>query len=149
MKVLGLNEISHVRAFTDLASRAQVRIRTDHRRFVDTGAINHASGPDQNAVADLRIADYAIGTNPAVTSDLRRAHNLNERFNGRVRTDFDIAIDYAGLRVKNSDACSHKPLALCSADALINIHQFATRVATQNFISIVGWESNYTYFGFI
>jgi len=116
-----------VRAFTDLASRAQVRIRTDHRRFVDTGAINHASGPDQNAVADLRIADYAIGTNPAVTSDMRRAQNLNERFNGRVRTDFDIAIDYAGLRVKNSDACSHKPLALCSADALINIHQFFGR----------------------
>ena len=80
---------------------------------------------------------------------MRHAQNLNERFNGRVRTDFDIAIDYASLREKNSDACSHKPLALCRADAPINIHQFATRVATQNFISIVGWESNYTFFGFI
>src|SRR2546430_11187252 len=43
---------------------------------------------------------------------------------------FDFTIDYAGLRVKNSDACRHKPLALCSADDLTNIHLYAILVAT-------------------
>src|SRR5207253_8697408 len=82
---------SDLRAFTDLAARPQVRIRTDHRGFVDARAINHASGPDQDSVADLGIADHAIGTNPAVASDTGAAQ---DRKSTRLNSSH-VAISYA------------------------------------------------------
>src|SRR6478672_3527108 len=100
-----------------------MRIRTDHRSFSDTRLVNHTSRPDQNAVADLGIADHAIGTNPAFAPNSSGAENLNEGFDGCVRTDLDIAVNNAGLRVENRDASSHELLGFCRANAPININQ--------------------------
>ena len=51
--LLGLHKIADVRAFADVASRAQMRIRAEDRAVCDARIVEHAAGADENAVADL------------------------------------------------------------------------------------------------
>src|SRR4051794_25783034 len=105
-----------MRALPNFAARAQMRIWTNHGSFSDTRSVYHTSRPDQNAVADVGIADHAIGANPAVGSDAGGAKNLNERFDGSVRSNHNIAVDNASLRIKNRDASGHELLAFRSTN---------------------------------
>src|SRR5690349_24914643 len=123
-----------MRALPNFAARAQMRIRANHRSLSDARPVYCASRPDQNAVADVGIADHTIGTNPAVGSDASGTENLNERFDGSVRSNHNVAVDNAGLRIKNRDASSHELLAFCSTNALINVNQLSARIAAQHFI---------------
>src|SRR5205807_3155667 len=102
--LLGLHKIAHVRAFSDLAARTQVRVRTDDRSGTDAGFIQNGAGTDQDTIADFRVLDHAIRPNAAVASDPGAAQQLHERFNDRVGPHLDIRIDDATLRIEDARA---------------------------------------------
>src|SRR5262249_35491126 len=56
-RFLGLNKISHVRAFANVAAGTQVRVRSDERAAGDGSFINDAAWPDHDSVGNFRVTD--------------------------------------------------------------------------------------------
>ena len=133
--LLGLHKIAHVRAFSDLAARTQVRVRTDDRSGTDAGFIQNGAGTDQDTIADFRVLDHAIGANAAVASDPGAAQQLHEGFNDRVGPHLDIRIDDATLRIEDARAGIHEFAAFRHADESVDVHHLGARVTSQN----LGW----------
>src|SRR5579864_8389681 len=133
--LLGLHKIAHVRAFSNLAARTQVRVRTDDRSGTDAGFVQNGAGTNQDPVADFRVLDHAVRPNAAVASNPGAAQQLHERFNDCVGPHLDIRIDDATLRIEDARAGVHEFAAFRQADESVDVHHLGARVAAQN----LGW----------
>src|SRR3954464_12753558 len=76
--LLSLNEVADVSFFSDLASRTQVRIRSDNRARFNSRIVHDRALPNEHTIANNGILDHRSGTNPAIGTDLRFAKQLNE-----------------------------------------------------------------------
>ena len=74
-------KISHVRAFADIAARAQMAVRTKRSARPYAGVFQDATRLNQGFVSDFAALDHAVGTNASFAADARGAEKLHERFN--------------------------------------------------------------------
>ena len=124
-----------------------MRVGPDHRATANASTIRDGSGTDCHGVSDFRIIDDAVGTYAAVRANMGLAQNLHERFNDRIRANFNIIVNHAGLRIENRDTFHHKLLTLRHAEAHVEVNEFGTGVAAQNFTCIVGPNCNDFFLG--
>src|ERR1039458_8889023 len=131
LDLLGLDKIPHVRALTDLAARTQVRVRSDHCALSDPRLFHDASRSDHDAVANLTIANHAIGAYSTRRSDARLPEQLHIGLDHRVSGNLHIRIDHAGRGTKHCHALRHQLTALRQTHLLVDVRQFGSRVPTQ------------------
>ena len=68
---------------------------------------------------------------------------MHKRFNHRVGRDLDIAVDYAGRRIKNRHPIVHQLQALCHAQTGIQVHHFGPGVGAQHLAGLWGLHGNH------
>ena len=112
-------------------------IRANNRPRLNPGPFQNTHGTDENAIRNIRIANHAVGANPAIAPNACVTENLYERLDGRIGADLNFTINHTGLRRQNCDPFRHKLPAFGQTQALINIYQFGSHVAAQNLVGIV------------
>lgn len=113
----------------------------------DLGLVEHATGKNEHAVADLRVGDHAVGTDTAIAADAGLAKDLHEGFDGGVGSNFNITVNHASLRIENGYALGHQSLAFCLAQAQVNFHQFGPSVPAQDFVGVACSHGNHSLLG--
>jgi hypothetical protein len=72
-----------------------------------------------------------------------RAQQLHKRLDDGVGAHFHVAVDHAGVRIKNRNARIQQFAALRQPQPRIEHHHFRTRVAAEHFAGIVGLDRDY------
>src|SRR5438034_3110609 len=124
-------------AFPNVALCTQMGIRANNRPRLNPGPFQNTHGTDENAIRNIRIANHAVGANPAIAPNACVTENLYERLDGRIGADLNFTINHTGLSRQNCDPFRHKLPAFGQTQALINIYQFGSHVAAQNLVGIV------------